>query len=63
MRGAIHMKLENLISKGTNPSVYRDGHTAIKVFNKTAIDSNSLELCLINNEISVLKLINHKNIF
>lgn len=28
------MKLENLISKGTNASVYRDGNTAIKVFNK-----------------------------
>lgn len=28
------MKLENLISKGTNASVYRDGDTAIKVFNK-----------------------------
>lgn len=33
-RGAIHMKLENLISKGTNASVYRNGNTAIKVFNK-----------------------------
>ncbi|HAB60693.1 MAG TPA: aminoglycoside phosphotransferase, partial [Lachnospiraceae bacterium] len=28
------MKLENLISKGTNASVYRDGDIAIKVFNK-----------------------------
>ncbi|WP_167956953.1 phosphotransferase [Anaerosporobacter faecicola] len=28
------MKLENLISKGTNASVFRDGNTAIKVFNK-----------------------------
>lgn len=33
-RGAIHMKLENLISKGTNASVYQDGDIAIKVFNK-----------------------------
>lgn len=33
-RGAMAMKLETLVSKGKNASVYKEGDKAIKVFNK-----------------------------
>ena len=43
-------------------NTYTDVQVAIKVFSKTALQLYHTELPLINNEIAVLKLLNHKNI-
>ena len=41
---------------------YTDERVAIKIFSKSSLQIYRSELPLINNEISVLKILNHKNI-
>ena len=41
---------------------YTEEKVAIKIIDKERLQCNKLELALINNEITILKLLNHKNI-
>ena len=60
--------LESEIEKCSFGSVYTATHkyteekVAIKILSKTQLQRNITEINLINNEISILKILNHKNI-
>ena len=60
--------LESEIDKCSFGSVYTATHkyteekVAIKILSKTQLQRNITEINLINNEISILKILNHKNI-
>ena len=60
--------IENEIGKGELGGVYSainqytDEKVAIKILSKKTLQRNKSELSLINNEITILKILNHKNI-
>ena len=60
--------LEKVIGKGALGDVYSainqytDEKVAIKILSKQSLQQDKTELTLINNEITILKLLNHKNI-
>ena len=60
--------IENEIGKSALGGVYSaineytDEKVAIKIISKESLQYNKTELTLINNEITILKLLNHKNI-